>query len=538
MRIRQNATERNRRKMRIWQVMRRRNCRETQASLNPKRGKSSRKVGLMGRYRRISAILSVALAVLLTAECARVEEQEEYAAEDTEDREEAIRLVYYTIGEPDAGLKQVEEALNTLLLQRYGFTVSYNKTGWNDYEAKLDSLFSTDGNFDIAFAWTENYLENALAGNWLDLTPYMEGICADTWAAVNGKFWKGATVNGRIYGIPTNKELAVLMYLLYDRELVEKYDIDVTRYLTMESLEPLLRTVSRGEPDYIPLFLSNSHVNLASMGGYEYVTYTDIPLVIRTDDTSAEVVNLFETEYCEQLLDTLHKYYSAGYINEDASMRTAFSRFQGEKVFLRLAGGGPESDVSFSSTFGYPIVTQQVSDLVVTSESALGGIMAVNARTEHPEECAVFLNAVNTDPDVRNLLNYGVEGLHYRLNEDGQVTYLNDDYRGVAYTQGNWFILNTVAGENPDKWELYREFNDIAIESPILGFIPDLSGFSEECSNISQVCRKYENALMTGTVDPEEFLPRMRDELEQAGIGSLQQELQRQINIWMISRRK
>ena len=236
----------------------------------------------MGRYRRISAILSVALAVLLTAECARVEEQEEYAAEDTEDREEAIRLVYYTIGEPDAGLKQVEEALNTLLLQRYGFTVSYNKTGWNDYEAKLDSLFSTDGNFDIAFAWTENYLENALAGNWLDLTPYMEGICADTWAAVNGKFWKGATVNGRIYGIPTNKELAVLMYLLYDRELVEKYDIDVTRYLTMESLEPLLRTVSRGEPDYIPLFLSNSHVNLASMGGYEYVTYTDIPLVIRT----------------------------------------------------------------------------------------------------------------------------------------------------------------------------------------------------------------------------------------------------------------
>ena len=137
----------------------------------------------MGRYRRISAILSVALAVLLTAECARVEEQEEYAAEDTEDREEAIRLVYYTIGEPDAGLKQVEEALNTLLLQRYGFTVSYNKTGWNDYEAKLDSLFSTDGNFDIAFAWTENYLENALAGNWLDLTPYMEGICADTWAA-------------------------------------------------------------------------------------------------------------------------------------------------------------------------------------------------------------------------------------------------------------------------------------------------------------------------------------------------------------------
>lgn len=75
-------------------------------------------------------------------------------------------------------------------------------------------------------------------------------------------------------------------------------------------------------------------------------------------------------------------------------------------------------------------MTERVSGLVVTSESALGGVMAVNARTEHPRECAVFLNAVNTDPDVRNLLNYGVEGKHYVLNEDGQVEYLTEDYRG------------------------------------------------------------------------------------------------------------
>ena len=137
--------------------------------------------------------------------------------------------------------------------------------------------------------------------------------------------------------------------------------------------------------------------------------------------------------------------------------------------------------------------------------------------------------------DIRNLLNYGVEVLHYELNEDGQVTYLSDGYRGVTYTQGNWFILKTVAGENPDKWEVYRKFNDSAIESPILGFIPDLSGFSAECENVGQVCRRYENALMTGTVDPEEFLPKLQGALEQAGIGTLQQELQRQIDLWISS---
>ena len=446
--------------------------------------------------------------------------------------ESPVRLIYYTIGEPDPGLEQVEEALNKLLMEQYGFVVSYYKIGWNDYEANLSSFFNTNQKFDIAFAWTENYLSNALAGNWLDLTPYMDGALADTYQAVNEKFWKGAAVNGCIYGIPTNKELAVPMYFLYDRELVEKYKIDISRYHTLESLEPLLQTIAQEEPDYIPLFLSSSHINLASMGGYEYVAYTGIPLVIRTDDASAEVVNFFETEYCEKLLTTLHEYYTKGYINEDASMRTAFSRFQGEKVFLRLASGGPDSDVSFSSSFGYPILAEQVCDSVVTSESALGGIMAVNARTEHPEECAVFLNAVNTDPEIRNLLNYGVEGLHYRLNEDGQVEYLTEDYRGVTYTQGNWFILRTVAGENPDKWRLYQEFNDNAVESPILGFIPDLSAFSVEYEKVTRICEKYENALMTGTVEPEEFLPALREALAQAGIETLRQELQRQIDTW------
>ena len=488
---------------------------------------------LMGRDRIVRGLLLLAATIILAAGCGEGREQEELPVS----REEPARLVYYTIGQPDEGLEEVEKALNELLLERYGFTVSYNRVGWNDYEAKLDSLFSTDGKFDIAFAWTDNYVENAMSGNWLDLTDYMEGTCAETYAAVNDTLWKGAAVNGCIYGIPTNKELAVPMYFLYDRELVEKYDIDISRYPTLESMEPLLRTVFNEEPEYIPLFMSNSNVNFASMGGYEYVTYADIPLVIRTEDASATVVNLYETEYCRELLDTLHKYYTAGYINEDASVRTAFSRFQGEKVFLRIASGGPESDVSFSSTFGYPIVAQCANNLVVTSESALGGVMAVNARTMHPEECAVFLNAVNTDPDIRNLLNYGVEGLHYELNEDGQVTYLSDDYRGVPYTQGNWFILKTVAGENPDKWEVYREFNDIAIESPILGFIPELSGFDAECDNVSQVCRKYENALMTGTVDPEEFLPKLQDALEQAGIGTLQRELQRQIDLWISSGR-
>ena len=106
----------------------------------------------MRKHRIVRGILAAAAGVFLAAGCGGEGEQEGVLT----GHEEPVRLVYYTIGEPDEGLGQVEDALNVLLLERYGFTVSYNRIGWNDYEAKLDSLFSTNGKFDIAFAWTDN----------------------------------------------------------------------------------------------------------------------------------------------------------------------------------------------------------------------------------------------------------------------------------------------------------------------------------------------------------------------------------------------
>ena len=89
-------------------------------------------------------------------------------------QESRVELNYYTIGEPDADLAQVNAALNRILLERYGFTVNYHKVGWNDYENYLAAMVNTNQPFDIAFTWMDNYQNNAKAGTWLDLTPYLE----------------------------------------------------------------------------------------------------------------------------------------------------------------------------------------------------------------------------------------------------------------------------------------------------------------------------------------------------------------------------
>ncbi|MFR1753603.1 MAG: ABC transporter substrate-binding protein [Oscillospiraceae bacterium] len=200
----------------------------------------------------IYRILSVLTALLCagSAGCASHPQDTSAPPEGT------VSLVYYTIGEPDEDLALVNRELNRILLERYGFTVEYHKIGWNDYTAQLNSLVNTNQEYDIAFTWTDSYVTNAVAGAWLNLTPYLDNLGAEMYDAIDPQLWKGVTIDGSVWGVPTNKELATPMHFLFSQELVDKYHIDISQYRSFASLEPLLAQIAQEEPGCIPCFLT------------------------------------------------------------------------------------------------------------------------------------------------------------------------------------------------------------------------------------------------------------------------------------------
>ena len=281
-----------------------------------------------------------------------------------------VQLRYSTLGRADPDLPLVNEALNALLLDRYGFTVDYRKIDWNEYENTMNGILNTDQNFDVMFTWDSHYARYAQNGDFLDLEPYLKGEGRELWDALDPRFWQGVRINGRICGIPTNKELAPVVQFLFSRELVEKYQLDISRYTTIESLEPLLRQIARSEPLVVPLMFTSERVDLAQLLGYEYVVGGDLPLVVRSGDPDCRIVNLYETPEMQSLQATLRRFYTEGLINADATVRTAISRFEGEQAFCRIASGGPDADASFSVDFGYPILSQFASEPWITNSSA------------------------------------------------------------------------------------------------------------------------------------------------------------------------
>lgn len=446
-----------------------------------------------------------------------------------------VNLIYYTIGTPDKDLHLVNEEINKLLKEKCNISIQYNKISWGNYGTRIATMISSGVYFDVAFAASAtqgDFIGNAKKGAWLALNSYLEHQGKEMYEAINPLYWDAVRVNGRIYGIPTNKEIAVPEQFMYCKELVDKYNIDITKYTTLDSLQPILKLIYENEPDYICLDLDSLARNYYKMDGYESILDSRIPLMVNSCDENLEIINILETPLGYQRLKTIREYYKAGYINKDAALKENGGLTKGEKVFCKISSGGPYSETVWTSERGYEIVAQQVSPKVVTNESARGGIMVVNSKTKYPEQCVKFLNLLNTDSEVRNMFNFGIKGKHYTLNEDNQVVRISNDYSGVQYTQGNWFILYTVAGEPLNKWETFKEFNKGAFCSKALGFNPDLVLLTQYIVQIEKVCDKYYSAIMTGTVDIDKYLPKYIEELNEAGIQKVRDELQRQIHEW------
>jgi putative aldouronate transport system substrate-binding protein len=83
-----------------------------------------------------------------------------------------------------------------------------------------------------------------------------------------------------------------------------------------------------------------------------------------------------------------------------------------------------------------------------------------------------------------------------------------------------------------NKWEEFKKFNESGTNSPLLGFNFDTTKVATELAAVQNVKEEFWPSLMTGTVDPEEYLPKAIEKFKAAGLDKIIEEAQRQIDEW------
>lgn len=459
-------------------------------------------------------------------------------------QQEIVNLKWYQIGDTQEDLPKILEKVNEYTKEKIGVTVDIKQISIGDYNSKMLVSTNTGEEFDLVFtcSWAHDYVANAQKGAFLPLDDLLPQYGKEMYESIDPKFWEAAKINGKIYGVPSEKEIGSMPMWVFTKEYVDKYNIPYQEIHSLEDLEPYLKTIKENEPDVVPFYLSKDFSSPI------YMDRIQEPLGIEYDDETLTVQNLFETEKMMNTLKTMRDYYLKGYINQDAATVTAEKAV---KRFVTKGDGQPYAEVAWGRDLGYEVVTSPIMDTVVTNGSARGALTAVSRTSKHPEKAVELLNLINTDEYLRNLLNYGIEGEHYEkvpvsqeekaAAEGKQYIYdykvkINEEkrtkYSVMYYVQGGMFNTYVLDTEPIDKWNTFKEFNSEAVEAPSFGFDFDLTPVATEVSTFRNVLNEFGAAIYTGSVDPEEYVGKMLDKLNAAGIDKVKTEMQKQVDEW------
>ncbi len=187
-------------------------------------------------------------------------------------------------------------------------------------------------------------------------------------------------------------------------------------------------------------------------------------------------VNNYHTLY-----STLMDYGYRGYYGVPTESQTAAVSFvKGDAKILQDYNQAMEDLEKGVNTDGY-VVDGRAYYVVVaeypqaTEEELYGNMYAVYENSANLSRCMKVITYLNTNKEMRDLLQYGVEDIHYELNDDGTVHLLSGNseygtYRMDIERTGNCFIATPEESMGADAWKYAKMQNNDSLIDPLLGF--------------------------------------------------------------------
>jgi len=235
----------------------------------------------------------------------------------------------------------------------------------------------------------------------------------------------------------------------------------------------------------------------------------------------------------------LHRWYTLGYINPDAATIESI----GPEIRAGVRSGSAWKGYysGYSGWAGINVAGSRYAGPNMSAATMRGAMNAVNAAAseEQAAACLKYLELLNVDRDFRDILRFGVEGVHfnYVTNEQG--------IRVVERTEQGWnnwsmdgFVTGSVinASCTAEAWydwnEIYEGYREARV-STLGAFTFNRTEVEAECAACGAVMAKYNAELLTGTLDIDAMLPTIQEELRIAGIETVQAEAQRQLDEYL-----
>jgi hypothetical protein len=163
--------------------------------------------------------------------------------------------------------------------------------------------------------------------------------------------------------------------------------------------------------------------------------------------------------YAKQLLE-IRKFKDNNYVKETLAENEKFA-----VGFLK----GNEYDIR-EYTEDYEVIVCETPRF--TPKTVFDNMFGVSAYSKtNVDRNMEIITAINTNPELKNILQYGIEGVHYEIDpKTGMLSRLNDKYLMDNNKTGNVFIAHPEEGITPEYMEIAKKQNVAAELYPCAGF--------------------------------------------------------------------
>lgn len=402
---------------------------------------------------------------------ARVEAEEaEKAAKKKAEREarKAGKKV-----ETEAATEETTEPADETMKDEYGLEVTkYPEVGEN----QLDIFLLTD--YDMIMAMEEkgvlSSLDEEISGSSKLLKQYIHPTLIEA-----GK------VNGKTVAILNQQQIGEATYMLVDKNVLndlnakygaESSDYSITKISRLHNLQVVVAQS----------YLENA-VPFISKAAEEYAADPEFEALV--GDLSAIALNYFSmdgsrTLFGHMLNPAIHSYGEAfeprfmldnnpvfthylTYMKQFELRKCYDEEFEAftpeDKFAVGIMKGGAAQIAQFEPGYiqyvrdnagitdddavpyyeGENYYVLQIQAPQGNADDIYNGAFAVSTFTKNVGRSMEVVTYLNTRTDIRNLFAYGIEGVHYEIDEiDGSLVKLSDDYNMILEYTGNCFIAH------------------------------------------------------------------------------------------------
>lgn len=480
---------------------------------------------------------------------------------------EPVTLKWYLHGSTVTDDKAVMEKVNEYLGEKLNVTLEPIWGTWGDFDEGSTLAINGGDDIDIYFtcSWSaDEYNAYAKKGAWVRLDDpennLIEQYGSDVWAILPDVVKEGAVIDGSdgtgVYAVPGFKDFGTQNTWDINVTLLEKYgytldDIKNTDYY---GFGDIMQKVKEGEEaetgeTFYPLnvegavlerMVTNSVIVNGDSATCNVLSYYIDPTDV-SKDIGSKIENKFATEEYKKFVEKTREYYLAGYIDPalgtaQSANDTLVAAQNAAKYLIGTQSYALGYEVQTSAARGIEVAYVPCTPPYVDKTATQGAMMAISTASKNPERAMAFLNLLNTDPYLMTLLEYGIEGVHYTLNDDGLVVF-NEEARATYSPwrngMGNITLLPPQEGEGKDFFtDTFIPYYTSAKGIPAFGYAFDSSSVETELAALSNVGGQYALALSTGTVDPETALPEFLSALDAAGIQKVVDEANAQLDAY------